>query len=168
MKLQPQAGSQYGLPQPLQNSFPAPVLAKRAPTATDTGHPIGRIWVYKGSNAYILEEGVSEPTESYGEAEWTAESGENKLRVRWGADGEFEYPHISGTIDGNEVEIKEKARMRKWRTAEIIAAAYSADLTLSAHYGDFAADSTDEVAQSIALSGDTGLGLHQCFCFKRA
>lgn len=54
MKLQPQAGSQYGLPQPLQSSFPAPVLAKRAPTATDTGHPIGRIWVYKGSNAYIL------------------------------------------------------------------------------------------------------------------
>lgn len=54
MKLQPQAASQYGLPQPVQNTFVAPVIAKRAPTTEDTGHPIGRIWVYKGSNAYIL------------------------------------------------------------------------------------------------------------------
>jgi hypothetical protein len=45
MKLQPQAGSQYGLPQPLSQSFPSPVISKRAPTSEDTGHPIGRLWV---------------------------------------------------------------------------------------------------------------------------
>ena len=54
MKLQPQAASQYGLPQPVQTTFVAPVIAKRAPTAQDTGHPLGRLWVFKGSNAYIL------------------------------------------------------------------------------------------------------------------
>lgn len=54
MKLQPQAASQYGLPQPVQTTFVAPVIAKRAPTTEDTGHPLGRVWVYKGSSAYML------------------------------------------------------------------------------------------------------------------
>jgi hypothetical protein len=54
MKLQSQAGSQYGLPQPLYQAFAAPVVSNRAPISTDTGHPIGRIWVNKGSAPYIL------------------------------------------------------------------------------------------------------------------
>lgn len=43
------------LVQPLATLFPPPVVAKRAPTANDINHPIGRLWVFTGNNtAYIL------------------------------------------------------------------------------------------------------------------
>lgn len=35
----------YGLSNPLQNIFPDPVVAQRAPTASDLGYRIGQIWV---------------------------------------------------------------------------------------------------------------------------
>lgn len=36
----------YGL-KPLQNVFPEPIIALRAPTTSDTNYDIGQIWVYK-------------------------------------------------------------------------------------------------------------------------
>lgn len=55
MKLQPQAESLSGLPQPLVPKNPATILAKRAPTTTDTGYPLGIEWLDKvGGNLYFL------------------------------------------------------------------------------------------------------------------
>lgn len=41
----------YGITNALQNVFPAPVIANRAPATTDTGYQLGTIWVYKATNA---------------------------------------------------------------------------------------------------------------------
>ena len=86
------------------------------------------------------------PIESFSDVVWTAESAENKVSVRWGTDGSYEYAYVEAAIDGNEIEIEEKAPMRKWLTGEIIVAAHAAELTLSAHYSDLTADSTEKVA----------------------
>jgi len=45
--LQTQAESLYGLPQPTVNEFPTPIVARRAPTTSDTGYIFGQIWVNK-------------------------------------------------------------------------------------------------------------------------
>lgn len=47
--LNTQAQSQYGLPQPITNQFPTPVIAQRDPTTADTGYILGQIWVNKPS-----------------------------------------------------------------------------------------------------------------------
>lgn len=45
----------YGLTQALENVFPQPIAAKRAPKTSDTGYQIGQIWIFVASNApYIL------------------------------------------------------------------------------------------------------------------
>ena len=120
---------------------------------------------------YVIESGRPESIEAYEEteweAEWTAESGEDRLRIRWGADGDFEYAFIAGTLAGEEIHLEDKSPGRRWRTAEIMDAARSAGLSLVGHFRDFSGDSTDEVAQSIPLSAATDLGLHHCFCFNR-
>ena len=41
----------YGITNALQNVFPAPVVANRAPLTSDTGYQVGTIWVYKAINA---------------------------------------------------------------------------------------------------------------------
>lgn len=43
--LQTQAESLYGLPEPTVNQFPTPIVARRAPTTSDTGYIFGQIWV---------------------------------------------------------------------------------------------------------------------------
>lgn len=55
-KTRPQAETLSGLPQPNFTGFsPAPIIAKRAPTSSDTGYPIGQNWVDKtNGNAYEL------------------------------------------------------------------------------------------------------------------
>lgn len=46
--------------QPESALFPAPIVAKRAPTTADKGYPIGQMWVYISNNAaYILTSVVS-------------------------------------------------------------------------------------------------------------
>ena len=53
--LRPGAESLYGFPQPTQSNLLAPIVAKRAPTTSDTGYAIGQIWVNKsGNTAFIL------------------------------------------------------------------------------------------------------------------
>ncbi len=53
--LQPQTTSLYGEPQPLTNLNLIPVTIKRAPTALDTGWPIGQLWFDKvGKVEYVL------------------------------------------------------------------------------------------------------------------
>jgi hypothetical protein len=42
--LQTQAESLYGLPQPIVNQFPKPIIARRDPTPSDTGYPFAQIW----------------------------------------------------------------------------------------------------------------------------
>jgi hypothetical protein len=55
MATQPRIQVGYGLTQALENVFPIPIVAKRAPTTADTGYQIGQIWVYVAMNApYIL------------------------------------------------------------------------------------------------------------------
>lgn len=46
--------SAYGFRQGLENIFPAPILANRAPTVNDKA-PIGRLWIYPaGNDAWVL------------------------------------------------------------------------------------------------------------------
>ena len=60
----------YGLPQPLQNDLLPPVVAKRAPTAQDTGYSLGQNWVNKSTGAcYILGQVAA------GAAVWVAVGG---------------------------------------------------------------------------------------------
>lgn len=56
MKLRPQAETLSGSPQPNFIGYAtAPILAKRAPTTTDTGYPLGQLWVDKvGAASYQL------------------------------------------------------------------------------------------------------------------
>lgn len=50
-----QSQSNYGLPEPLQRNFPAPIIATRAPTTADTGYALGQQWIDKSAGAgYIL------------------------------------------------------------------------------------------------------------------
>jgi hypothetical protein len=50
----------YGITNALQNVFPAPVVANRAPLTTDTGYQLGTIWIHKALNdAYVLTSVVS-------------------------------------------------------------------------------------------------------------
>ena len=44
----------YGYPQSSSYVFPSTIVAKRAPTNKDIGHPVGQIWVYEGHSAYNL------------------------------------------------------------------------------------------------------------------
>lgn len=60
----------YGLSDALPNIFPSPVVAKRAPTANDTGYAIGQEWVYSATNqVYFLSAVVA------GSATWVNVSG---------------------------------------------------------------------------------------------
>ena len=60
----------YTLIQPLTRIFPAPIVAKRAPTANDKNYPIGQMWIYATSNlAYILTSVVNNS------ATWSGASG---------------------------------------------------------------------------------------------
>lgn len=52
MKLRPQAETLYGLPQPTNTGYIKPIVALRAPTSSDTGYPIGQIWVDKTNANY--------------------------------------------------------------------------------------------------------------------
>jgi len=53
--LTPQEQSLYGLPVPVTSKFPPPVIAKRSPVPSDTGYPLGQMWIDKVSaTAYIL------------------------------------------------------------------------------------------------------------------
>jgi hypothetical protein len=54
-RLQTQSQGLYGLPSPITNQFPTPVVTVRAPTTADTGYILGQIWVDKfNSNIYAL------------------------------------------------------------------------------------------------------------------
>lgn len=45
----------YGLTNPLQDLYPMPIIALRAPTTGDIRYPIGQMWVYKTTGqAYML------------------------------------------------------------------------------------------------------------------
>jgi len=46
-RLQTSSESLYGLPQPVQNVFPVPIIGRRSPAASDTGYVLGQIWVNK-------------------------------------------------------------------------------------------------------------------------
>lgn len=54
-RLNGQQDQSYGLPKPLSNIFPTPVVARRAPTTLDLGYSIGQIWVNRAAgNIYCL------------------------------------------------------------------------------------------------------------------
>lgn len=44
----------YAVNSPSLSVFPQPIVANRAPTANDIAYQLGQIWIFKGSNAYIL------------------------------------------------------------------------------------------------------------------
>ena len=51
----PRAETLYGFPQPINRQNPSPIKANRSPTTSDTGYPLGQIWVNKASAVvYIL------------------------------------------------------------------------------------------------------------------
>jgi hypothetical protein len=47
----------YGLPQPITDQFPTPVISTRDPTVQDVGYILGQIWVNKdlGARVWILQ-----------------------------------------------------------------------------------------------------------------
>lgn len=49
----------YGLNNPLQDVFPEPVKAQRAPTSSDTGYEIGQAWIDQPNNISYILTGVS-------------------------------------------------------------------------------------------------------------
>ncbi len=52
---QPYNITDYGLNNALQKVFPSPIIANRAPTANDTGYPLGQVWINKlAGTSYIL------------------------------------------------------------------------------------------------------------------
>lgn len=54
-KLAPAKNSVYGTPTPLSAQAPAPVIAKRDPTQSDTGYSIGQMWINpSATTAYLL------------------------------------------------------------------------------------------------------------------
>ena len=59
----------YGLNNPLQDIFPQPVVAERAPTTGDTNYPIGQLWVNKSADAVYVFTSVAA-----GSATWTTVS----------------------------------------------------------------------------------------------
>lgn len=61
--------SGYGIETPLPDIFPTPIKAQRAPTAADTGYPIGQMWVDQPSDdVYVLT------TVTAGAATWAISS----------------------------------------------------------------------------------------------
>jgi hypothetical protein len=55
MANQPNLISAYTLAQPITALNPRPIVAKRAPTTSDTGYILGQLWIYSATNAaYIL------------------------------------------------------------------------------------------------------------------
>jgi hypothetical protein len=49
-RLNSQAVSLYGTPQPLSRQNPFPIIAKRDPAAGDTGYALGQLWINKVTN----------------------------------------------------------------------------------------------------------------------
>lgn len=58
------------LVQPLATLFPAPIAAKRAPTANDINYPIGQVWIYVANNAAFILTSVAS-----GAANWVDVAG---------------------------------------------------------------------------------------------
>lgn len=52
-KLRAQENSLYGTPTPLSTQSPSTIIAKRDPTATDTGYPIGQTWANTTSGNFF-------------------------------------------------------------------------------------------------------------------
>jgi len=50
---------------PISEIMPEPIIAQRAPTANDTGYPLGSLWIYPGTGTYILNQVAA------GSATWT-------------------------------------------------------------------------------------------------
>ncbi len=62
----PRRTQSYGLNNPLQDVFPLPVLAQRAPTTNDTRYEVGQIWVDESANTIYGLTGVASAS-----ANWT-------------------------------------------------------------------------------------------------
>jgi hypothetical protein len=66
-RVRPQAQSLYGTPGPLSAQNPSPIVAKRDPTASDTGYALGQNWVNRvGGTIFELA------TVSAGVATWVS------------------------------------------------------------------------------------------------
>lgn len=72
MKLRPQAETLSGSPQPNFTAFQSsPILALRNPTSSDTGYPLGQLWINKSAgNTYALAKVAG------GSATWNALGGD--------------------------------------------------------------------------------------------
>lgn len=55
----------YGLSSPLEKVFPQPVISTRAPTSSDTGYPLGQLWVDKSTNQAWFLTSVSGGSATY-------------------------------------------------------------------------------------------------------
>jgi len=88
----PRAETLYGFPQPTQKMSPLPIIANRAPAATDTGYPIGQPWVYKNNGGYELI-GVSQ-----GLANWQATSGSGGVVSVSGTANQITSTNTAGAV----------------------------------------------------------------------
>lgn len=115
------------------------------------------------SGVYVIEAATGRPIEAYEEVEWTQALGDDRIDVRWGADGRYEYPSLRGVVGGDAVEIEDRYRARTWSVRELVRASEQAGLALLGGYGNFEADWVDELETSIELSD--GGSLQHCLCF---
>jgi len=73
----------YGLGSPLQGIFPSPIIANRAPLATDHNYRLGQIWLHSGTNIFY---GLADVTA--GSATWSVmASGTTDLETLTGDSG---------------------------------------------------------------------------------
>lgn len=88
----PRAETLYGFPQPTQRQTPLPIIALRAPTANDTGYPIGQPWIYKNQGGYELI-GVVQ-----GQANWQATSGSGSVTSIAGTANQITATNTAGAV----------------------------------------------------------------------
>lgn len=88
----PRAETIYGFPQPNQRQTPRPIVALRAPTANDTGYPIGQPWIYKNQGGYELI-GVVQS-----QANWQATSGSGSVTSIAGTANQITATNTAGAV----------------------------------------------------------------------
>ena len=117
---------------------------------------------------YVVEFGSIDGEHPPRRITWSARRNGDHVDVVCGVgedSGAHEYADLKGTIDGRQLEVHDRFPMRGWRSAELVAAASAAGLSLRGCYGNFTDDHVAEIDRMVALHSDTEL--HGCFVFAR-
>jgi hypothetical protein len=133
----------YGVDNPLQEVFPRPIVAQRAPTSTDKNYPIGQVWVDKPSQvAYILT------TVTSGAPVWSlAASGTGDLETLTGDSG------TASPSSGN-IQIAGGTNITTSGSGAIVTVGTDAAATFATSVSSASFDTTDAAAGVTITSSD--------------